>query len=91
MHHEDPHSGGCLPKEAAEGRFTHNGWNGENGMASKHMETMCFDVLHIVLLQPLQRSGPPQLRCHHLPVISSKKKAVNQRCSGGTFKGSIHF
>lgn len=71
MRHEDPHSGGCQPKEAAEGRFA---WNGENGMVS-----MCFDVFHIIPLQPLQRSGPPQLRCHHRPVMSSKKGCKSER------------
>lgn len=41
--------------------------------------TMCFDVFHIIPLQPLQRSGPPQLRCHHRPVMSSKKGCKSER------------
>ena len=54
--------------EPAEGRTAHNnGWNEVNGMQSNHVFDV-FDTTPLILLQPLPRARPPQLRCHKPPV-----------------------
>ena len=59
------------PVKAAEGRMAHNnGWNGVNGMVSKHVFDV-FDTVPLIALQPVSRARPPQLTCHQPPVVET--------------------
>jgi hypothetical protein len=74
--------------EAAEGRTTHNNCRkGVNGMASNHVFDV-FDIVSLILLQPLPRTRSPQLRCHQPPVVEiqiglGKAKLRLSVCVGG--------
>jgi hypothetical protein len=53
--------------QATEGRMTHNNvWKGANGL--NHIGTQVFDTVPLILLQPVPRARPPQVR-YHEPVL----------------------
>ena len=42
-----------------------------------------FDTISLVLLRPLPRARPPQLRCHQPPVIMESKLRMMQKVFPG--------